>query len=83
MDEMMDTICDLKCTLTNLIAGEMSKDLHLIDTEELGMIADILKDLSEVERNSREACYFKTVTKAMKEGRVKYTMNDEVVVKSI
>lgn len=83
MDDMAEMLWDLECTLVHLIKDEMSKDLSMVNTEETGLVVDMLKDMSETERNMRQACYFKTVTKAMNDGRVRYTTNDEVVVKSI
>lgn len=45
------------------------------NTNEVGAVADIIKDLSETEKNMYEACYYKSVVEAMedKEDRYGYT----------
>lgn len=72
-DEMkkpnMSEICqiekDLIAALRTVVShGVFSKE---VDTKELGELVDMVKDMAETKRNCWEACYYETVTEAMKE----------------
>lgn len=67
-DLCMEEIIDMKKTLTSALKSHISNGLESVDTSEAGQVADIIKDLSETERNCYEACYYKTVIEAMEEG---------------
>lgn len=45
----------------------MSKSIEHLDTQEMGHVADIIKDLCEAEEKCYKACYYKTIVEAMKE----------------
>lgn len=62
MKELIEKLCDvLEC--------EMEKDIEDIDTDEVGKVADIIKDLSE-------AMYHCTVVEAMENGEsIPYVSN--------
>lgn len=56
---------DLISALRTVVShGVFSKD---VDTKELGELVDMVKDMAETKRNCWEACYYETVTEAMKE----------------
>lgn len=44
---------------------ELSKGIDQVNTKEMGEVIDMIKDLSEAEKNKMEACYYKSVIEAM------------------
>lgn len=63
MKEIHETMCDLMGKFKTFMSG----DIKEVETKEAGEIADIIRDLSETEKNCYEACYYKTVIEAMEE----------------
>ena len=51
------------------------RGIDRIDVQEAGMLADIVKDLSEAEKSCWEAEYYMAVTKAMDSGSMGYDPN--------
>lgn len=64
----LDTICTMKERLVEALHTHISQGINNMDAKEAGEVADMIKDLAEAERNCYEACYYKTVIKAMEEG---------------
>ena len=56
----MEKLKCIKHKLVDAVYDELSKDIHCINTTELGEVIDMIKDLEEAE-------YYCTITKAMKE----------------
>lgn len=46
---------------------ELAKGTDSVNTKEFGEVVDMIKDLSEAEKNKMEACYYKTLINAMEE----------------
>lgn len=46
---------------------ELSKGTEYVNTKEFGDVVDMIKDLSEAEKNKMESCYYKTLIDAMEE----------------
>lgn len=68
-DASYSKICEMKEKLIEGLKAEInSKGISQIDTMEAGQVVDMIKDLAEAEKCCMEACCYKTVIKAMKEG---------------
>ena len=68
----LDGICDMKDSLMRKVRGKMD-DLDverstIQDVQGMDMMIDMIHHLAEAEKCCWEACYYKTVVKAMKEG---------------
>lgn len=46
---------------------ELAKGAENVNTKEFGEVVDMIKDLSEAEKNKMEACYYKTLIEAMED----------------
>lgn len=46
---------------------ELSKGIDQVNTKEMGEVIDMIKDLSEAEKNKMEACYYQKVIEAMED----------------
>lgn len=66
VNEKLKEVCDLKESLMKKLKMWLEQDPNA-STEEAGAIVDMIKDLSEVEKNAYEACYYKLIAKAMKD----------------
>lgn len=62
-----EEICDLKKRLIEYVSSAMASGMDKIDTCELGEAIDMIKDLSEAEEKCQKACYYSSITKAMRE----------------
>lgn len=60
-------ICEMKEKLVSWMKEELEKGKDCVETAESGQVIDMIKDLSEVEKNCWKAAYYKTVTCAMLE----------------
>lgn len=72
MTKDLDGICDMKDSLMRKVRGKMD-DLDverstIQDVQGMDMMIDMIHHLAEAEKCCWEACYYKTVVKAMKEG---------------
>ena len=72
MTKDLDGICDMKDTLMRKVRGKMD-DLDverstIQDVQGMDMMINMIHHLAEAEKCCWEACYYKTVVKAMKEG---------------
>ena len=67
-DASYSEICEMKEKLIEGLKSEInSKGISQIDTMEVGQVVDMIKDLAEAEKCCMEACYYKTIIKAMEE----------------
>ena len=63
-----EEICELKKKFLKIVDTELNeKSIKELNTEELGQVVDMIKDLAEAEKCCQEACYYKSVVKAMDE----------------
>lgn len=65
-ENKLNDICEMEKTLISCFKNQLH-DINSMDTKEAGEVADIIKDFSEVEKNLREAEYYKLVSEAMDE----------------
>lgn len=63
---MVEKICEIKNEVIGLIEKNIgNRGIERADVNELGKLADIVKDLAEAEEKCMKATYYCTVTKAM------------------
>lgn len=67
---MVDKIYNIKAKVLEHMEKAVGE--QRMDTDEIGMLADVVKDLSEAEEKCWEAEYYKSVTKAMGEQSMGY-----------
>ncbi len=60
-------ICEMKEKFISWSKEEMEKGKDCVDTQEMGDVVDMIKDLADAEKNIWKACYYKTVVHAMEE----------------
>ena len=65
MDDSMTKLCDMKAELTCAAREALCGDLEKVNTQELGEVVDMIKDIYEAEKDCAKAKYYKTVVKAM------------------
>lgn len=68
----MERLYRIKDKLIGCVEREMSKGIENVNTHEMGMVIDMIKDLSEVEKSCAEADYYESVVDAMDEGSGRY-----------
>lgn len=60
-------IHDMLENVSEAATTELSKGTEAINTHEFGEVVDMIKDLTEAEKNKMEACYYKTLVEAMED----------------
>lgn len=63
--EKLKELNDIKHTLIEAVKMELANGVELANTEELGAVVDMIKDIAEAEESCMEACYYEVVTEAM------------------
>lgn len=66
-DPAYEKLCELKKRFMSFVEESLNQGKDSINTNEMGEVIDIVKDLAEAEKYCQEACYYEAVTKAMKE----------------
>lgn len=66
-ESKINDICEMQKLVISCLKSDLSNGGINLEVNEAGAIADIIKDLSEAEKNCREASYYKAVTEAMDE----------------
>lgn len=61
----MYRIHDMLEDVSEVASTELSKGANNVNTKEFGEVVDMIKDLSEAEKNKMQACYYKTIIEAM------------------
>lgn len=69
---MVHKICKMKDKLCDYASQQMERGLDNVDTREMGMVVDMIKDLAEAEKACLEAEYYDTVIDAMDSGSDRY-----------
>lgn len=69
---MVHKICKMKDELCDYASQQMERGLDNVDTREMGMVVDMIKDLAEAEKACLEAEYYDTVIDAMDSGSDRY-----------
>ena len=67
MKAKIDCVCEVFDTMLSCFRSEISNGLMNVNAKEAGEVADIIKDMSETEKNLYEANYYKLVSEAMEE----------------
>lgn len=67
MKAKIDCVCEIFDTMLSCFKSEISNGLMNVNAKEAGEVADIIKDMSETEKNLYEANYYKLVSEAMEE----------------
>lgn len=62
----MEPICDMKKKLVEWTQCEMDLGKQNCDTDEMGKVIDMIKDLAKAEKDCAETAYYMEVIKAMK-----------------
>lgn len=63
----MYRIHDMLENVSEAASTELAKGTNQVNTKEFGEVIDMIKDLSEAEKNRMESCYYKTLINAMEE----------------
>lgn len=66
--EKLKELNELKHDLIDAAKAEMAKGIEQVNTEEMGEVVDMIKDLASAEKDCMEAAYYETVTEAMTDG---------------
>lgn len=61
-------ICRMKHTLACWLEEEFSKGKAFLDTDEVGAVVDMVKDLAEAEKDCYKAAYYKDIVESMEHG---------------
>lgn len=70
---MEEKIRDMKEQLVRLAESQLKGGAENVDTHEMGMVVDMIKDLAEAEKSCWEAEYYMSVVEAMEDdGRYGY-----------
>lgn len=77
MDELktkVAEICELKDKLMCAAKQEMAKGIVNVNTQEMGAVVDMIKDLADAEEKCWKACYYKKIVEAMDEEKEREEM---------
>lgn len=69
LNEKLEPICDMMKTLTDWAEEELGKGKACVNTQEMGMVIDMIKDLANAEKNLNKACYYHKIVEAMHEAK--------------
>lgn len=65
IDRMIDDMCELACHAANTAKTAIAAQGAGVETEELGDVVDMMKDVVEAKEKAAKACYYEKVAKAM------------------
>lgn len=63
----MYRIHDMLEDISESATTELAKGTEHVNTKEFGEVVDMIKDLSEAEKNKWQSCYYKSIVEAMEE----------------
>lgn len=63
----MYRIHDMLEDISEAATTELAKGTDQVNTKEMGEVVDMIKDLSEAEKNKWQSCYYKSIVEAMEE----------------
>ena len=61
----MHRIHDMLEDVSEAASTELAKGSDKVDTKEFGEVVDMIKDLTEAEKNKWQSCYYKSIVEAM------------------
>lgn len=64
----MHRVARMKDQLLELASKQLAQGAEKVDTQEMGMVVDMIKDLCCAEKDAAEADYYESVVDAMEEG---------------
>lgn len=79
MSKDLDKICDMKATLLKKIEADIENidRMPMESVQGVATVVDMIHHLAEAEKCCWEACYYKTVVKAMREGYAEPDWEDD------
>lgn len=69
MNEKNMDLCDMKCKLIDALKTQLSGGVGNVDAEEAGEVVDMIKDFAQTDYYEAKAHYYRSVEKAMEEGK--------------
>lgn len=63
--EKLKDIVDIKHDLIDAVKAQFAQGVECVDTEEMGEVIDMIKDLASAEKSCMEAAYYELVCEAM------------------
>ena len=66
--EKTERLCKMMNRLSELMETQLSGDLHCVDTQEAGEVIDMIKDLTEAEKDCWKACYYRMKVEELEDG---------------
>lgn len=66
--EKLKDISEMKHTLIEAARTQLAQGIESVDTEEMGQVIDMIKDLASAEKSCMEAAYYELVCEAMDGG---------------
>lgn len=63
--EKFERVCAIKDRAIGIVESQINGNIENVDAKELGEVADIAKDFSEIMKNCAEAEYYYSITEAM------------------
>lgn len=63
--EKLKDISEMKHTLVEAAKAQLAQGVESVDTEEMGEVIDMIKDLAHAEKSCMEAAYYELVCEAM------------------
>lgn len=66
--DKLSPLCQMSNVLVEALHGELTRGVECVDTEEVGEVSDIIKDLAQTQKYICEAEYYKHVIEAMQNG---------------
>lgn len=65
----MYRIHDMLEDVSEAATTELAKGTEQVNTKEFGEVVDMIKDLSEAEKNKWQSCYYKSIVEAMEDSK--------------
>lgn len=66
-EESHKKICEMREHLIDAAKAQMDSGIERIDTDEMGKVIDMIKDLYQAEKYRNESCYYASIVEAMEE----------------
>lgn len=69
LKKKLEPICDMMETLSTWAEEELEKGKECVNTHEMGLVIDMIKDLAKAEKDINKACYYHKIVEAMHESK--------------
>lgn len=77
-EEAHEKLCEMRECLIDAAKANMEMGLDKVNTQEMGQVVDMIKDLYEAEKYYKEACYYGSIVDAMNEASEKEEHSDRM-----